>query len=53
MTTKTNPFAGITEAPTDRTTADGRPIFELDTGTIPVTLTGNHLREGKANSSTE
>ena len=50
---KTNPFAGITEAPTDRITADGRPITELDTGTIPVVLTGTHLRDGKANSSTE
>lgn len=49
----TNPFAGITEAPTDRQTADGRPIFELDKGSIPVTLTGTHLRDGKANSSTE
>jgi len=50
--TKPSPFAGITEAPTDRKTADGRPIFELDTGTIPVVLTGTHLRDGKANSST-
>ena len=50
---KTNPFAGITEAPTDRKTADGRPIYELDTGCIPVVLTGTHLRDGKANSSTE
>jgi hypothetical protein len=48
-----NPFAGITEAPTNRQTADGRPIFELDKGTIPVVLTGTHLRDGKANSSTE
>jgi hypothetical protein len=53
MTTKTDPFAGITEASTDRKTADGRPIFELDAGTIPVVLTGTHLRDGKANSSTE
>jgi len=48
-----NPFAGITETPTNRITADGRPITELETGTIPVTLTGTHLRDGKANSSTE
>jgi hypothetical protein len=48
-----DPFAGITEAPTSRKTADGRPIHELDTGTIPVTLTGTHLADGKANSSTD